>query len=87
MTSARSIWSQVRPKSGLIGSTFGPARRSSAGAALLAAGRGSLAARPQDRDFARGLVHFAETGGISQTLKTHLKTHLRVHVRTPARSR
>ena len=33
----------------------------------------------QDRDFARGLVHFAETGGISQTLKTHL----RVHVRTP----
>jgi hypothetical protein len=38
-----------------------------------------LAARPQDRDFARGLVHFAETGGISQTLKTHL----RVHVRTP----
>jgi hypothetical protein len=38
-----------------------------------------LAARPQDRDFARGLVHFAETGGISQTLKTHL----RVHARTP----
>ena len=38
-----------------------------------------LAARPQDRDFARGLVHFAETGGISQGLKTHL----RVHVRTP----
>jgi hypothetical protein len=38
-----------------------------------------LAARPQDRDFARSLVHFAETGGISQDLKTHL----RVHVRTP----
>jgi hypothetical protein len=36
-----------------------------------------LASRPQESDFTRGLVHFAQTGAISHALKTQLRARAR----------
>jgi hypothetical protein len=48
-----------------------------------------LSARPQHPEFARGLVHFAKTGGITQPLKMQLRIHARSpgYVHKPEASR
>jgi hypothetical protein len=40
-----------------------------------------LAARPQERTLARGLVHFIETGEIRRSLRTELRSYVRVGFR------